>query len=105
IKKETSEPSMLTLSTNKEGIILAKDIKCPSDVEVLNPDQYITTLDKGSKLNMEIRVEKGVGYIPAPQRQKEETDSDMIVLDSVYSPVRKVRYEVESTRVGQMTNL
>lgn len=105
IKKETSEPSTLTLSASKEGIVLAKDIKCPSDVEILNPDQYITTLDKGAKLNMEIRVEKGVGYIPAPQRQKEETDSDMIVLDSVYSPVRKVRYEVESTRVGQMTNL
>ena len=105
IKKETSEPSTLTLSSNKEGVVLAKDIKCPSDVEILNPDQYITTLDKGGKLTMEIRVEKGVGYIPAPQRQKEETDSDMIVLDSVYSPVRKVRYEVESTRVGQMTNL
>ncbi|HMR01087.1 MAG TPA: DNA-directed RNA polymerase subunit alpha [Candidatus Gracilibacteria bacterium] len=105
IKKETSEPSTLTLSASKEGVVLAKDIKCPSDVEILNPDQYITTLDKGAKLNMEVRVEKGVGYIPAPQRQKEETDSDMIVLDSVYSPVRKVRYEVESTRVGQMTNL
>ncbi|MCA9374239.1 MAG: DNA-directed RNA polymerase subunit alpha [Candidatus Gracilibacteria bacterium] len=105
IKKETSEPSTLTLAASKEGVVLAKDIKCPSDVEILNPDQYITTLDKGAKLNMEIRVEKGVGYIPAPQRQKEETDSDMIVLDSVYSPVRKVRYEVESTRVGQMTNL
>lgn len=105
IKKNTSEPSTLTLSANKEGVVLAKEIKCPSDVEILNPDQYITTLEKGAKLNMEIRVEKGVGYVPAPQRQKEETDSDMIVLDSVYTPVRKVRYEVESTRVGQMTNL
>lgn len=105
IKKTSSEPSILTLSASKEGIVTAKDIKCPSDVEILNPDQYITTLEKGAKLNMEIRVEKGVGYIPAAQRQKEETDSDMIILDAVYSPVRKVRYEIESTRVGQMTNL
>ncbi|MBU0667598.1 DNA-directed RNA polymerase subunit alpha [Patescibacteria group bacterium] len=105
LKKPTSEPSFLTLSANKEGEVTAKDIKCPSDVEILNPDLYITTLEKGAKFNMEIRVEKGVGYIPAAQRQKEETDSDMIVLDSIYSPVRRVRYEVESTRVGQMTNL
>lgn len=105
IKKNTSEPSILTLSANKEGVVLAKEIKCPSDVEILNPDQYITTLEKGAKLTMELRVEKGVGYVPAAQRQKEEADSSMIVLDSVYSPVQKVRYEVASTRVGQMTNL
>lgn len=105
IKKSSTQPSTCTLQANKEGVVLAKDIKCPSDVEILNPDQYITTLDKGAKLNIELRIEKGVGYIPASQRQKEETDADMIVLDSVYSPVRRVRYEIESTRVGQMTNL
>jgi DNA-directed RNA polymerase subunit alpha len=105
INKETSEPSTCTLSASKEGEVYAKDIKCPSDVEILNPDQYITTLEKGAKLNMQMRVEKGVGYIPAAIRQKEDTDPGMINLDSVYSPVKKVRYEVESTRVGQMTNL
>lgn len=107
IKKETSEPSTCTLSASKEGEVYAKDIKCPSDVEILNPDQYITTLEKGAKFNMEMRIEKGVGYIPASIRQKEKGDTDpgMINLDSIYSPVKKVRYEVESTRVGQMTNL
>lgn len=105
IKKDTSEPSTLTLSANKEGEVFAKDIKCPSDVEILNPDQYITTLEKGAKLNIEMRVEKGVGYIPASVRQKEDTDPGMINLDSIYSPVKKVRYEVEMTRVAQMTNL
>jgi DNA-directed RNA polymerase subunit alpha len=54
---------------------------------------------------MEIRVEKGVGYAPAAQRQKEDTDTSMIILDGIYSPVKKVRYEIESARVGQMTNL
>jgi DNA-directed RNA polymerase subunit alpha len=105
IQKTTSEPSVLSISANKEGEILAKDIKCPSEVEILNPDQYITTLEKGAKFNVEIYVEKGVGYIPASVKQKENTDPEVIVLDAVYSPVKKVRYEVEATRVGQMTNL
>ena len=106
IKKDTSEPSTCTLNASKEGDVFAKDIKCASDVEILNPDQYITTLEKGAKLNMELRIEKGVGYIPATVRQKAgDTDPGMINLDSVFSPVRKVRYEVDSTRVGQMTNL
>lgn len=104
-KKSTTEPSILNLNASKEGVVLAKDIKCPSDVEVLNPDQYITTIEKGTKLSMELRVEKGVGYLPASQRQKEAVDPGMIVLDGIFSPVKKVRYEVEATRVGQMTNL
>jgi len=105
LKKTSTEPSTLTLSASKEGAVYAKDIKCPSDVEVLNPDLYITTLEKGVKLNMELRVEKGVGYLPASQRQKEEGDPNMIIVDGIFSPVKKVRYEVEATRVGQMTNL
>lgn len=104
-KKSNPEPSICTLSVNKEGVVKAKDIKCPGEVEILNPEQYITTLEKGSKLNMELRVEKGVGYQPAAQRQKEEQEAGMIILDGVYSPVRKVRYEIEAARVGQMTNL
>ena len=105
LTKTSLEPSTLTLTATKEGVVKAKDIKCPSDVEVLNPDLYITTLEKGSKLHMEIRVEKGVGYLPASQRQKEAADPGMIILDGIFSPVKKVRYEVEATRVGQMTNL
>jgi len=105
IKKTSKEPSKLKLEVSKAGKITAKDIQCPSDVEIMNPDLYITTLEKGSKLKMELRVEKGVGYIPANQKQKEEDDTSMIVIDAVYSPVKKVRFEVEATRVGQMTEL
>lgn len=105
IKKTSKEPSKIKLEVSKAGKITAKDIQCPSDVEILNTDLYITTLEKGSKLKMELRVEKGVGYIPAHQKQKEEDDPNMIVVDAVYSPVRKVRFEVEATRVGQMTDL
>jgi DNA-directed RNA polymerase subunit alpha len=104
-KKSNTQPSICTLTANKEGVITAKDIKCPSEVEILNPGQYITTLEKGSKLNMEIRVEKGVGYAPAAQRQKDDPDTSMIILDGIFSPIKKVRYEIESARVGQMTNL
>ena len=105
VKKTTPEVSMLTLSASKEGVVTAADIQCPAEVEILNPDQYITTIEKGTKLNMEFRVEKGVGYVPATQKQREETDPGMIVIDSIFSPVRKVRYEIEAARVGQMTNL
>lgn len=106
IKKTSKEPTMCALSANKEGVVRAKDIKCPSDVEILNKDQYITTLEKGTKLNMELRIEKGVGYLPAHIRQKEEgADPSLIILDGIFSPVKKVRYDVEATRVGQMTNL
>lgn len=105
-KKISKDATICTLNVSKEGAVYAKDIKCPSDVEILNKDLYITTLEKGAKLNMELRVEKGVGYRPAAIRQKEEgQDPSMMILDGIYSPVKKVRYDVEATRVGQMTNL
>lgn len=105
LRKTTTGASMLTLETSKSGAIKAKDIRTPSEVEILNPDQYICTLEKGTKLKMELRVEKGVGYVPATTRQKTEEDPTIISLDALYSPVEKVRYDVEATRVGQMTNL
>jgi len=105
IKKTTKEISTLKLEVSRAGKVTAKDIECSSDVEILNKDLYITTLEKGAKLKMELRVEKGVGYVPANLKQKEETDTAMIVVDAVYSPVKKVRFEVEATRVGQMTDL
>lgn len=104
-KKISKEPTWVTLSVNKEGKVTAKDIKTTSDVEILNPETYITTLEKGGKLNMEIRVEKGVGYIPAAVKQKEENIQNVIVLDAAFTPIKKIRYSVEATRVGQMTNL
>lgn len=105
IRKTSPQPTVLTLAANKEGEIRAKDIKCPSDVEILNPEQYITTLEKGAKFSVDITVEKGVGYIPVSIKQKSDTDPEIILIDSIFSPVRKVRFDVEATRVGQMTNL
>jgi len=105
LKKTTADVSTITLETSKAGVITAKDITCPAEVEVLNPDQHIATLEKGTKIKFEMRVEKGVGYEPAHARQKEEKDPTIILIDAVYSPIVKVRYDVEATRVAQMTNL
>ena len=105
IKKTGKESCIAILKTNKEGVVKAKDIEVPSDVEILNPDLYITTLDKGAKLNIEIRIEKGVGYVPVAQMQKTDDTANIIMVDAFFSPVKKVRYDVESTRVGSLTNL
>lgn len=105
VKKSSKEPTIATLKVHKEGVVTAGDIDLPGDVEILNPDLYITTLDKGGKLNMEIRIEKGVGYRPVSQMEKTDTTANIIMLDAFFSPVKKVRYDVESTRVGSLTNL
>ncbi|OIO51909.1 DNA-directed RNA polymerase subunit alpha [Candidatus Peregrinibacteria bacterium CG08_land_8_20_14_0_20_41_10] len=105
-KKHTNEPSWLKLKLKKAGEVLAKEIELPSDVEILNPDTYITTLDNNStELDLEIRVEKGVGYVSTNELKKKEVDSSVILVDASFSPVMNVRYEVLPARVGQMTNL
>lgn len=105
ISKKSSDPSTLELKVSKGGVVTAKDIKTTSDVEILNPELYITTLEDKSQLEIEIRVEKGVGYKPARLKKEEENLADMIWTDAFFSPVKKVKYEIEATRVGEMTNL
>lgn len=105
LKKTSKDPAWISLNISREGKVTAADLKTSSDVEVLNPNAYITTLEKGAKISMELRVEKGIGYIPANIRQRDETIPNIITIDSVFSPVKKIRYEVEATRVGQMTSL
>lgn len=106
IKKHSKEPETIRLSASKEGPVTAKDIEHSSDIEILNPDQVITHITKkGTKLNMEMIVEKGVGYLPAALRKKDKKDIGLIQIDAIYSPILKVRYDVTSARVGKMTNL
>lgn len=105
IRKSTKEVSIVKLVANKEGIVTAGQIEVGSEIEILNPDCYITTLEQGSTLEMELRIEKSVGYKPSKVKQEEENLVDWIWLDAFFSPVKKVRFEVENTRVGQMTNL
>ncbi len=102
----SDEPQFLVLAVSKKGEITASDIKTTADVEIVNPDQIIATLDKDkTKLGMEIKVEKGRGYVPVENREAEKLEVGMIAVDALYSPVVRVRYNVENTRVGQMTDL
>jgi len=94
------------LTASGQGEVTAASIKTTSDVEIVNPEQIIATLDTAkTKIGMEIKVEKGRGYVPVESREAEKLEVGMIAVDALYSPVQRVRYNVENTRVGQMTDL
>jgi DNA-directed RNA polymerase subunit alpha len=98
----------LSLRKDSEGVVCAGDIQTPHDVEIINPDHVIANLAHGGKLDMQIKVEKGRGYVPGTMRRHgdEPTKSiGRIVLDASYSPVKRVSYTVESARVEQRTDL
>jgi len=98
----------LSLRKDGEGLVTAADIQTPHDVEIINPEHLIATLSQGGKLDMQIKVEKGRGYVPGTMRRyaDEPTKSlGRIVLDASFSPVKRVSYTVESARVEQRTDL
>lgn len=102
---ETS-PKVVEISAEGPCVVTAGDIKCDSEVEILNPEQHIATLGEDAKLNMEITIDKGRGYIPA-ERNKLISGNNVIgvlPIDSIYTPVLKVNYTVDNTRVGQITD-
>ena len=103
-KLPSREPRMLFLSVNKEGEVTAGDIKLDAGVEVLNPDQLICTLDKKQKFEAEFEVKVGRGYASAEFNKGPEQSIGVVPIDSLFSPVRKVKYAVENTRVGQRTD-
>lgn len=95
----------VTLSAKGEKEVRAKDLKLPTGVEVVNPEQLVATLsDKKAELDMEIEVEKGIGYVPVEQRQKEKLSVGEIAIDAIFNPVRKVSYKIENIRVGEKTD-
>lgn len=101
-------PKIMTVSANKAGVITAADIVADPAIEVINPDMPLVTLTKAVKFEMEMVVENGRGYVPAAERiaaaDRFDQEIGRIVLDAVYSPVTRVRYATEDTRVGQKTN-
>jgi DNA-directed RNA polymerase subunit alpha len=102
----SDEPQFIMLQASGRGPVTAAAIKTNADVEIANPDQIIATLDTDkTKFGMEIRVEKGRGYVPVEHREAEKLEVGMIAVDAIYSPVQRVRYTVENTRVGQVTDL
>ncbi|OGN16784.1 MAG: DNA-directed RNA polymerase subunit alpha [Candidatus Yanofskybacteria bacterium RIFCSPHIGHO2_02_FULL_50_12] len=95
-------PVKVTLDTKGEGAITAADIKTSADVEIINPEQHIATVtDKKVEFSMELDVEKGIGYVPVEQRQKEKLAIGVIAIDAAFSPVRLVNFKIEDVRVGQ----
>lgn len=106
LKVHTDEPVELRLEKKGAGTVTAADIKTSADVEVVNPDQVIATIDDPKKsILMDLVVEAGRGYRTIEDSSVARLHSDMIALDAVFSPVLRVRYKVDSTRVGQETNL
>ncbi|TMD43733.1 MAG: DNA-directed RNA polymerase subunit alpha [Chloroflexi bacterium] len=93
----------MRLEVSGERVVTAADIMAPSTIEIVNPDLYIATLDnENARLDMELVIESGKGYVPADS--KEDQPIGVIPVDAIYTPVQKVNYNVEHTRVGQMTN-
>jgi DNA-directed RNA polymerase subunit alpha len=104
LKSHSREPHVVFISVNKEGPVTAGDIKSDQVVEVLNPDQHICTLDKKTKFEAELEVKVGRGFCPGEANKKPDQAIGVIAIDSLFSPVRRVRYTVEDTRVGQRTD-
>ncbi len=103
---ESREPKLAYIDFTGEGEVKASDIKVDSDIEILNPDQHIATLSGGpdSKLFMEITITKGRGYVEASKNKRPDQPLRMLPVDSLYTPVTRVNFKVEDTRVGQITD-
>jgi len=99
------EPMTISLKKSGIGPVTAADIETPSQVEILNGEQYITEItNKTTKLNIEMTVENGLGYVPREVHQKDKVEIGVIALDAVFTPIRRANYEVENMRVGDRTD-
>ena len=104
IISQKREPVRLIIKANREGPITAADIQPDPAIQIVNPDQLICTLDKNRPVEAEIEIKTGRGYCPGESNKKEDQPIGVIPIDSLFSPVRLVRYTVENTRVGQITD-
>ncbi|MFA6807724.1 MAG: DNA-directed RNA polymerase subunit alpha [Eubacteriales bacterium] len=104
LKGYTDEPRILRFECEGEGVVTAGDIITDPDIEILNPELKIATLDVGGRLFMEMTVERSRGYVPAEKNKKPDQAIGVIPVDSIFSPIYKVNYSVVDTRVGMMTD-
>ena len=101
IKTESSEPQVLRIDIDKPGPVLASDIQLPAGVKIVNPDWLICTIAEGGSFHAEITVETGKGYVPNDvPRNREGVSIDMLPIDATFMPIKRVKYDVENTRVG-----
>jgi DNA-directed RNA polymerase subunit alpha len=105
IKMITDEPQTIELNIKGVKEVTAGDIKVPGQVEILNPELYLASVGgKSAELSIEMKIEKGLGYVPKEVLQKDRTEIGYIALDAIFSPIRRVNYEVENMRVGDRTD-
>lgn len=104
LKMDCEEEKVLRIECSGEQEVTAANIIADSDVEILNPELHIATLDKDAVFNMEIHVDKGLGYVPADKNKQPDQAIGIIPVDSIYSPITRVKFAVNDTRVGNVTN-
>ena len=104
IKSHSDEPVKLVLSKKSKGPVTAADFEKNSDIEILNPELKITTLTEAKPFNLEIIIGQGLSYVPASEKNAKNLDLGTMLIDSFYSPVKDVGYDVENTRVGDITD-
>ena len=104
LKFDDNEEKVLRIHKEGEGEVLAADIITDGTVEILNPELHIATVSEGGKLIMEMTADRGRGYNSSDKNKKPNQDISVLPIDSIYTPVKKVNYQVENTRVGQMVD-
>lgn len=105
LRKFSKDSEVITLQAKGPKTLTAADLQVSSDIEILDPEQEILTLEKNGEIDISITVEKGVGYVASSERNKKSNEPGLIHIDAIFSPVEKVRYEVGAARVGQRTDL
>lgn len=104
LKSHSKVPKTIYIKKSSKGVVKAKDIEADETIEILNPDQHIATLVKDAKFNLEMEVSRGRGYVVAELNKKEDKTIGAIPIDSVFTPIKKVNFTVQNTRVGQRTD-
>ena len=104
LKSHFKIPKSMAINVEKKGAVTAKDIKTDETVEIVNPDLHIATLTKNVNFKVELEVARGRGYVPAERNKKEGQAIGIVAVDSIFTPVTKVNFFVENTRVGQITD-
>jgi len=104
LRMHVEGPKRIRLRADGPGEVTAGQIEVSADIEVMNPDLVICTLDDGARFDMELTVAQGKGYVPGSQNRPEDAPIGLIPVDSIFSPVRRVAYKVDNTRVGQVTD-
>lgn len=104
LRIHSDEEKILVIDAENAGAVTAGDIRADSDVDIMNPDLHIATLTEGARLYVELRAGRGRGYVLADRNKQDELEIGVVPVDSIYSPITRVNYAVENTRVGQVTD-